>query len=71
MNDDDDEDFETVYMTHSGVITVTEDAYQYIGDAAALEERQQIIKWLRCDHHVMTHTAWALAKAIEDGEHLK
>lgn len=69
MNDD--EGFETIYMTNTSVITITEEAYEMVQENAALEERQAILNWLRGDRHVMTHTARALANQIEAGEHLK
>lgn len=60
MNDD---------VTNTGVIMITADAYDAIEANAANEERQRIIDWLRSAQQPMTHTAWALAKAIEEGKH--
>lgn len=40
-------------------------------NAAAMEERNKIIEWLRDASQPMTHTAWALAKLIEEEAHLK
>lgn len=73
MNDDNDDYFETLYITpaSSGVITITDDAYDLLQRSGAMEERERILAWLRSDHHVMTHTAWALAKQIENEEHWK
>lgn len=35
------------------------------------QEREAIVEWLRSAIQPMTHTAWALARDIEAGEHLK
>lgn len=52
------------------VITLTVAAYDMIGTNAASAERRAIIDWLRSADQPMTHTAWALAKGINDGAHL-
>ena len=62
-------DFLMNEVTNTGVITLTLGAYNDIQGNAALDERQRIIDWLRSAQQPMTHTAWALAKAIEEGKH--
>lgn len=64
--------FETVYQSDKpALITLTLGAYETIQAQAALEERLRVLAWLRRAEQPMIHTAWALAKGIETGEHLK
>ncbi len=69
MTDDDPEN----ELLHDEQMTVmlSQGAYDALQDYAAQEERARIIAFLKDARHPMTHTAWALAKQIEDGEHLK
>ena len=66
-----DDGFETVHTTKPALITLTLDAYNNIQRDAALQERLRIMAWLRSANQPMTHTAWAIAKAIETEEHHK
>ena len=52
-------------------ITITFGAYQMLAQEGASRERRAIIEWLREASQPMTHTAWALAKQIEQRAHVK
>lgn len=56
-------------MDNDGIITISFGAYQMLAQEGASRERRSIINWLRSAHQPMTHTAWALAKQIEQREH--
>ena len=71
MTDDDPENELGWEPTNTGVITITRAAYDAMHDQARLEERLAIIAYLRSSRQPMAHTAWALARDIEHGEHLK
>lgn len=57
--------------TDTMIVTITQDAYEALQNQARLEERLAIIAYLRHARQPMVHTAWALARDIEHGEHLK
>jgi hypothetical protein len=52
------------------VITLTVAAYEMIAANAASNERRAITDWMRSAVQPMTHTAWALARDIDNGVHL-
>lgn len=69
MTDDDPE--ESILYQSPPLVTITKPAYDSIQATAALQERLAILAYLRNARQPMIHTAWALARDIENGEHLK